>query len=81
MHRKDRRGKVGSGKDFSASLTEGTDLWEQVAQLSPAVAPPRVVRTGGEEDPEAHSIEEARGVGPAEGAGAVETGPAGVGIR
>ena len=55
MHR-----KVGEEKSAAARISQHidgrTDLWEQVAQLSPAVAPPRVVRTA-EEDPEAHSIE------------------------
>ncbi len=55
MHR-----KVGEEKSAAARIAQHidgrTDLWEQVAQLSPAVAPPRVVRTA-EEDPEAHSIE------------------------
>ena len=55
MHR-----KVGEEKSAAARISQHidgrTDVWEQVAQLSPAVAPPRVVRTA-EEDPEAHSIE------------------------
>ena len=55
MHR-----KVGEEKSAAARIAQHidgrADLWEQVAQLSPAVAPPRVARTAGE-DPEAHSIE------------------------
>ena len=55
MHR-----KVGEEKSAAARIAQHidgrTDLWEQVAQRSPAVAPPRVFRTAGE-DPEAHSIE------------------------
>ena len=55
MHR-----KVGEEKSAAARIAQyidgRTDLWEQVAELSPAVAPPRVARTAGE-DPEAHSIE------------------------
>ena len=55
MHR-----KVGEEKSAAARIAQHidgrTDLWQQVAELSPAVAPPRVARTAGE-DPEAHSIE------------------------
>ncbi len=55
MHR-----KVGEEKSAAARIAQHidgrTDLWQQVAQLPRAVAPPRVARTAGE-DPEAHSIE------------------------
>ena len=52
--------KAGDKKSAAARILQHlggrNDLWEQVAGLSPAVAPPRVARTTGE-DPEAHSIE------------------------
>ena len=52
--------KAGDEKSAAARISQHidgrADLWEQVAELSPAVAPPRTVRTT-EEDPEAHSIE------------------------